>query len=262
MMNQHLAKRIFPLFLLKQSGRLVKGSQFKRFVDVGDPIAQAMVYDAQGADEIAIVDIDASLDRRLIDVSLIRRMIDHCKLPIAVGGGIRSLDDARQCFAAGADKLILNSHAVLNPLLIRQLADEFGSQAVCVSLDIGRPLEKANPTQHAVYIYAGSQPVDQPLDAIIETCLTHGAGEFMVTSIAHEGMLGGMAISLYRQLRQWIPVPLIASGGAGSYDDVVDVFQQADVDACALGKMLFLRDYDMVRIKAYVGGQHVLVRQA
>lgn len=249
-------RRIIPLFLLKGK-RLVKGTQFSDFVDVGDPLSQAMIYDAQGADEVVIVDIEASKENRTIDPTLITRMINNCRLPIGAGGGIKNINDALSCFNAGADKVVINTHALLNPSLIKQMANEFGSQSVVVSIDV----RKNDNGVYIPYIYSGKQKVDISLAQLIKQTIDNGAGELIVTSIDREGTLLGFDIDLYKHIRKIIPVPLIASGGAGCYDHMVDAFAQSDVDACAIGKMLCLRDYDIVRIKAYITGKKVLVRE-
>lgn len=253
-----LYKRIIPIFLLK-GRRLVKGTQFNHnFVDVGDPLSQAMIYDAQGAEEIAIVDIDASKENRAISHEVISLMIDNCRLPIAAGGGIQSIEDANKCFRAGADKIIVNTAAVLNPYFVRELADEFGSQSVLVSIDV----KSDSSGGYGVYVYSGTKKVENNFEDLVKTIVDFGAGELMVTSIDNEGTLSGFNYKLYQLLREIVPVPLIASGGAGSYDDIVKLFTQTQCDACSLGKMLCLRDYDIVRIKAYLKNKKILVRDA
>lgn len=250
-------KRIIPLFLLK-GDRLAKGTNFRDFTDVGDPVSQGMVFDAQGAEEIAIVDITAASENRLIPSAVINSMITKCKLPIAAGGGIKTVDDARECFQAGADKIIINTYAVLTPQLVSDMASEFGSQSVLVSLDVKRS-EKG---EYRAYVYSGTREVETPLLELVEMLVDRGAGELMVTSIDREGTLSGLDLELYELLRNRVSVPLIASGGAGSYDHLVNLFKGTDCDAVALGKMLFLRDYDIVRIKSYLLGRHVTVREA
>lgn len=252
-----IPKRIIPLFLLSH-GRLVKGTRFTDYIDVGDPISQAMIYDAQGADEIIIVDIDATTESRHISTDVIESMISRCRLPIAAGGGIRSVSDATRCFAAGADKIVLNTAAVLNPRLVRELVNEFGAQSVVVSIDVKRSAEGS----YDIYTHSGRQKHAIPLKSFIERAVQYGAGELVITSIDCEGMLSGFAAPLYNDLRKNIPVSFIASGGAGCYDDIVHLFKESDCDACALGKMLFLRDYDIVRIKSYLTGRNVITRDA
>ncbi len=252
-----ISKRIIPVFLLKGE-RLVKGTNFTDFIDVGDPISQGMIYDAQGAEEIMIVDIEASSNDRLIDTSIVNSMITKCRLPIGVGGGVKNLEDARKCFAAGGDKIVLNSSAIQNPSLIRELANEFGSQSVLVSIDV----KKSEWGEYDVYIFSGTKKIDQSFEKVIDTIISNDAGEIILTSIDQEGTLAGFDIDLYRKARELIPVPLIASGGAGCYDDIVKVLHETDVDACAIGKMLFLRDYDIVRIKSYLWGEKIPIRDS
>lgn len=251
-----LYKRIIPLFLLK-GDRLVKGTKFNHdFIDVGDPLSQAMIYDAQGAEEVMVVDIEATDEGRVIAPQIINWMINKCRLPIGAGGGIENLEDARKCFHAGADKIVVNTAAVLNPHFIKELADEFGSQSVLVSID----LRKNKNGNYDVYVHSGKQRVNVNLEDFIKKVIDFGAGELMLTSIDREGTLSGFECDLYKMARRLVSVPLIASGGAGCYDDIVELFVDTDCDACSLGKMLFLRDYDIVRIKSYLKGKKILVR--
>lgn len=251
-----IAHRVMPFFLLKGK-RLVKGTNFKGHIDVGDPLSQAMIYDAQGADEIVVVDISASLESRLIDTKVINDMISRCRLPITVGGGVKSLRDAHKCFKAGADKILINTNAILRPSFIKELAREFGSQSVVVSMDV----RKNRAGCHEVYLYSGTVKAKEPLIDLVKKAIDNGAGELVITSIDMEGTLKGYDIDLYKKLRNLIRVPAIASGGAGCYDDVVKLFKDTDFDACAIGKMFFLRDYDVVKVKSYLNGKHVMVRE-
>lgn len=252
-----ITKRLIPLFLLSGK-RLVKGTNFKGHIDVGDPTSQGMIYDAQGADEIIIVDIKASEEGRVIDAGVINDMINKCRLPITAGGGIKDIQDARKCFAGGADKIAINTHAILNPDLVGSLAGEFGSQSVVVSIDVKRNGKGG----YDAYTHSGRRKADIALAPLLERIIRSGAGEIMVTSIEKEGTLSGFDCGLYSKLRESIPVPFIASGGAGSYDHIVKLFEESDCDACTLGKILFLRDYDMVRIKSYLKDKRVPVREA
>ena len=251
-----LPKRIIPVFLFN-GHRLVKGTNFHHFVDVGDPISQGMIYDAQGADEIIIVDIFASREKRTISPSIISEMIKKCRLPIAVGGGIQSILDAKKCFDAGADKIIINTQAISNPKLIKELSYEFGSQSVIVSIDV----KKSKNNLYYPYIFSGTVKINIELKIIMEDILTYEPGEVIITSIDNEGTLSGFDLNLYSQFSD-LNIPLIASGGAGSYDHIVDLFNKAPCDAVGLGKMLFLRDYDIPRIKSYITGRNVFVREA
>jgi imidazole glycerol-phosphate synthase subunit HisF len=251
------SKRIIPQFLLSGT-RLVKGTRFSDFIDVGDPVSQAMIYDAQGADEVILVDINASAEHRIIDTRIIGRMIEKCRLPITIGGGIRSVDDAVKCFAAGADKIVINTHVADTPGLVEDLADEFGSQSVVVSIDV----KKKGNGEYSVHVLSGRKPVSQPLDTYLGRVIGSGAGEVLITSIDREGTLTGFDLPLYQHLGESLPVSLIGSGGAGCYDDIVALFSETSCDACTLGKMLFLRDYDIVRIKSYLTEKGITIRDA
>lgn len=252
-----ISKRIIPFFLLKGE-RLVKGKQFKDFIDVGDPESQAMIYDAQGAEEIMVVDIEATNEGRVIAPPVINLMINKCRLPIGAGGGIKKLEDARKCFRAGADKIVVNTSVVLRPHFVKELADEFGSQSVLVSIDV----RKNKNGNYDVYVHSGKQKVNVNLQDLVKKVIDFGAGELMLTSIDREGTLSGFECDLYKTARRLVSIPLIASGGAGCYDDIAKLFLESDCDACSLGKMLFLRDYDIVRIKSYLKEKGVSVREA
>jgi imidazole glycerol-phosphate synthase subunit HisF len=252
-----IPKRIIPVFLLKGS-RFFKGTNFKEHIDVGDPLSQSMIYDAQGSEEIVVVDIEASAENRLIDTSLIAMIVKKCRLPIAAGGGIRNISDARKCFDAGADKIIVNSHVVNNPDLAKELAAEFGSQSVVVSIDV----KKNTKGGHDVFTFSGTEKTNISIEYVIEKVIENCAGELLVTSIDNEGTMSGFDYGLYKKISDLVPVPLIASGGSGCYDHIVRLFNETGVDACGLGKMLFLRDYDIVRIKAYLKGKGIFVRDA
>ncbi|MCS7084253.1 MAG: imidazole glycerol phosphate synthase cyclase subunit [Aquificaceae bacterium] len=252
-----MIKRIIPLFLLS-GNRLVKGTNFSSYIDTGDPLSQAKIYDAQGADEIIILDINASKSGKVISSELLRKIASACKLPICAGGGIKTLQDARELFLNGADRVVINTHALLNPDLIKHLADEFGSQAIIVSIDV----KKTQQGKYKVYIFSGKVPSEVDIFKHIELCIKLGAGEIMLTSIDKEGTLSGFDIELYKSVRERFDIPLIASGGAGNYEHIATLFEKVDCEACAIGKMLFLRDYDIVRIKSYLIGKAIIVRNS
>ena len=199
--------------MLFRSKRLVKGSQFENFVDVGDPLSQAMIYDAQGADEIIVVDIDASREGRMINTAVINEMINKCRLPISAGGGIKSVKDALKCFEAGADKIVVNTSAVLNPFLIKEMADEFGSQSVVVSVDV----RKNSAGDYDIYAFSGRKKMGHNLKDYISMAIEQGAGELIVTSIDREGTLSGFDNELYDKLKGITKIPIIVSGGEGIY---------------------------------------------
>ena len=251
-----IPKRIIPFFLLK-GNRLIKGTRFKKHIDVGDPLSQALIYDAQGAEELIVVDIAATAEKRIIKLEIINKMITRCRLPIAVGGGISSVVEASRCFSAGADKIIVNTAAVIRPQLVKELVDAFGSANVMVAIDV-----KKIQDAYRIYIYNGTRRTQFDLINYVKQVVFYGAGEIVITSIDQEGTLNGFECELYTKLRPQISVPMIASGGAGTYDDIVHIFEKSECDGVALGKMLFLRDYDIVRIKSYLKGKRIFVRDA
>ncbi len=230
-------KRIIPTFLLK-GNRLVKGTKFRDYIDVGDPISQAKIYDAQGADEIIITDILATNEKKKIDTSLITKLTSVCHTPIAVGGGIDSTEKAIDYFESGADKIIINTGALEDPTLIKELSKNFGSQSIVVSIDV----KKDNDGKFIIYSHSGNCVANIKLESYLQQIIKYGCGEIMLTSIDADGMLCGYDYELYSKYAPLISVPLIASGGAGCYDDIVKVLQINGVDACGVGKMLFLRD--------------------
>lgn len=252
------SRRIIPQLLLKGT-RLVKGTRFEDHVDVGDPVSQAMIFDAQGAEEIVIVDIEATGEGRTISPELIREIILKCRLPIAAGGGISSVSDAEQLFRSGADKIVVNTAAMENGKLVQQLANQFGSQSVLVSLDV---MFLPGDNDWEVVVNSGRKRTGIMIREALKKVIESGAGEILLTSIDREGTLEGFDFALFGHVRDSIPVPFIVGGGAGSYDHIVELFKSFDADACGLGKMLALRDYDIVRIKSYIHGRGIPVREA
>ncbi len=250
-------KRIIPTFLLN-GDRLVKGTQFKDYIDVGDPISQAKIYDAQGADEIILTDISATKCKKKIDTSLITKLTSVCHTPIAVGGGIDSTEKAALYFESGADKIVVNTGSIEDPSLIKELSKNYGSQSIVVSIDVRR--DKIGKYQ--IYSHSGEQEVQTDIKSYLDQVIDNGCGEIMLTSIDADGTLHGYDYELYNKYASTVSVPLIASGGAGCYDDIVRVLSIKGVDACGIGKMLFLRDYDIVRIKAYLKGKKIATRDA
>jgi len=267
-MSKMIMKRIIPMFLL-HGNRLVKGTKFKwddvdvHFEDVGDPVSQAMICRDQDADEIMIVDIDASKQNRLIDIKLIEKINDQCNMSISVGGGIKSFEDAKKIINSGSKKVILNTYAGFyeeryKMPLISLISKQFGSQSVVVSIDV-----KMNAIgNYDVYTFSGSKKKDVNFCDYLSTMVDYGAGEVVITDINREGTLSGFNNALYSECKKIISIPIIACGGAGCYDDIVSLFRETDCEACSVGKMFFLRDYDIIRIKSYLKDKRIHVRDA
>ncbi|MEK9163084.1 MAG: imidazole glycerol phosphate synthase subunit HisF, partial [Chloroflexota bacterium] len=217
-----LAKRIIPCLDVKD-GRVVKGVHFVGLRDAGDPVAQAKIYDAAGADELVFLDISATPDGRSTVAPMVRAVADEVFLPLTVGGGIRTVDDMRNILLAGADKVSINSSAVKTPELITQGAEKFGSQCIVVAIDAKRmnnekqiPNPKSQNPKWEVYVSGGR--VATGLDAIewAKKVVALGAGEILLTSIDADGTKNGYDLELTRRVAESVNVPIIASGGAGS----------------------------------------------
>ncbi len=209
-----------------RGGRVVKGVEFRTLRDVGDPVELAQRYERAGADEIVFLDISASQEARRTLLDVVRRTAEALFIPLTVGGGIGSVDDIAAALRAGADKVSMNSAAVANPSLLSEAAARFGAQCVVASIDA-----KRDGNSWRVFTHGGSRPTT--LDALewAEFCAEHGAGEILLTSIDRDGSRAGYDIELTRSIAARVSIPVVASGGAGSVDDVVDVLRDGAADA-------------------------------
>lgn len=249
-----LAKRLIPCLDVKD-GRVVKGVHFVGLRDAGDPVEQAKLYDAEGADELVFLDISATPDGRATVAPMVRRVADEVFLPLTVGGGIRTVDDMRAILLAGADKVSINSSAVKTPELITQGAERFGSQCIVVAIDAKRVNSKQLSvtsesftddwsliTDHSshwqVYISGGRTPTGLDAIAWAQKVVALGAGEILLTSIDADGTKRGYDLALTRAIAEAVPVPVIASGGAGRLEDFSEVLTAGHADA-ALAASLF-----------------------
>lgn len=250
-----LTRRIIPC-LDVAAGRVVKGVQFKNLTDHGDPTEAAARYAAEGADEIVFLDITAAPERRDTDLDWVRRTAEQVFIPLSVGGGVRSVEDGRRLLLAGADKLGINTAAVADPALLTRLAERFGSQCVVLSVDAKRRLEGredgADDPGWEVVTHGGRTPTG--LDALewIEAGIERGAGEILLTSIDSDGMQSGYDLELLRRASALSPVPVIASGGAGTLEHLAEAL---DTDAAAvLAASIFHQStYSVGAVKDYLG---------
>lgn len=227
-----LAKRIIPCLDVKD-GRTVKGVNFVDLRDAGDPVELAWQYSEQGADELVFLDITATHEERKTTIELVKAVARQVNIPFTIGGGINALKDAEILLNAGADKISINSAAVRNPQLIDELARTFGRQFVVIAVDT-----RAVDGIELVHLRGGRDKTEiRTLDWVKEA-QERGAGEILLTSMDHDGTKDGFALDFLREVNAGLQIPLIASGGAGSQQDFVDVFQQAQVDA-ALAASVF-----------------------
>jgi cyclase len=250
-----LAKRIIPCLDVAE-GRVVKGVSFVNLRDAGDPVEQATVYDAEGADELVFLDITASHEHRDIVMDMVAAVADRVYIPFTVGGGVRSAEDMRDILLAGADKVSINSAAVRQPQLITDGAIEFGSQCVVVAIDARRRPGGG----WEVYINGGRLPTG--LDAVqwaVEVA-GRGAGEILLTSMDADGTQAGYDVALTRAVAGAVPVPVIASGGAGSLAHFYEALTAGLADAALAASLFHYRQLSIGQVKEYLHQRHVPVR--
>jgi imidazole glycerol-phosphate synthase subunit HisF len=253
-----LAKRIIPCLDVK-NGRVVKGVNFVQLRDAGDPVEQAKVYDAAGADELVFLDITATHEARQTVMAMARAVADQVFIPFTVGGGIRTVDDMRAILRAGADKISINSAAVANPDLISQGAAEFGSQAIVVAIDARRRSDTPTPAWE-VYVSGGRKPTG--LDAVqwaIEA-EQRGAGEILLTSMDGDGTQAGYDIPLTRTISDAVNIPVIASGGAGELAHFAQALTEGGADAALAASLFHYKQLTIAEVKQYLAQQGIAVR--
>ena len=254
-----LAKRIIPCLDL-HDGRVVKGVRFVDLVDAGDPVEQARFYDASGADEVVFLDISATHEGRATLLDVIRRAADEVFIPLTVGGGVRAVEDVRQLLEAGADKVSVNSAALRDPDLLTRAADAFGAQCVVLAIDAKRT--GATESGWEVFSHGGRQPTGRDAVAWAVEGVRLGAGELLVTSMDRDGTREGYDLDLLRALDAAVDVPVIASGGAGTLDDLVDGLTEGRADAVLAASMFHFRETTVAEAKAHLAAAGVAVRPA
>ncbi len=250
-----LAKRIIPCLDVKD-GRVVKGVHFVNLRDAGDPVEQARLYDRMGADELVFLDISATPEGRATTVEMVRRVAEQVFLPFTVGGGVRTLEDMRRLLLAGADKISVNSAAVRNPQLLADAARRFGSQCIVLALDARR----VAPSRWEVVISGGREPTG--LDAVewARRAVSLGAGEILLTSMDADGTRAGYDLELTRAVASAVPVPVIASGGAGNKEHFFQVLTRGKADAALAASLFHDRELTIAEVKEYLAAKGVPVR--
>ena len=249
-----LAKRIIPCLDVKD-GRVVKGVNFVGLRDAGDPVEQAKFYEKEGADELVFLDITASSDRRDTIIDLARRTADQVFMPFTIGGGIRELDDIRAILRAGADKIAINTAAVLNPDLIDRASARFGSQCVVVAIDAKR---KGNSWE--VFTHGGRNPIERDAIKWAREAENRGAGEILLTSMDGDGTLKGYDLKLTQAIARAVNIPVIASGGVGSLEDLYEGIVIGEAQAVLAASIFHFRTYSIREAKDYLRKQGVAVR--
>ena len=238
-------------------GRVVKGVRFVDLTDEGDPVELAARYDAEGADEVIFLDITASSDGRDTMVSVVARTAEQVFIPLTVGGGVRAAEDARRLLRAGADKVAVNTAAVERPELVADIADEFGGQCAVVAIDArGR----ADGDGWEVYTHGGRTPTGLDVVAWAAECAANGAGEILLTSMDRDGTRDGFDLALTRAVVDAVEIPVVASGGVGRLQDLVDGALDGGADAVLAASIFHRREFTIGEAKAYMAARGVVVR--
>ncbi len=256
-----LSKRII-ICLDVREGKTTKGIKFKGNVDIGDPVSMAREYYEQGVDELVFYDITASSDRRDILIDVVDRVAENIFIPFSVGGGIRDLNDMYRVLEAGAEKISVNTAAVLNPRLISHGATFFGSQCIVLGMD-AKKVEKSGaiPSGYEIWINGGRTPTGIDALAWAKEAEDRGAGEICLNSIDADGTNDGYELSLTSLISGALSIPVIASGGAGKPEHLRDVFVKAGADAALIASMVHYGHYRVGEIKAYLSGEGIPVRE-
>jgi cyclase len=256
-----LATRIIPCLDVKD-GRTVKGIHFVNLRDAGDPVEQAAIYDREGADELVFLDITASYEDRDTMLDVVRRTARQVFIPFCVGGGLRTIEDVRETLKAGADKVSIMTAAVKNPDLVNQASEMFGSQCIVVAVDARRKSPGAPPDelQWEVFTHGGRYPTG--IDAL-QWCVEveqRGAGEILLTSMDADGTKMGYDIELTRRVSERVSIPVIASGGAGTLQHIIDVVVEGKADAVLAASIFHFREYSIREVKEALRARGVGVR--
>ena len=252
-----LKVRVIPC-LDVHDGRVVKGINFIDLVDAGDPVEAARAYDAAGADELCFLDISASYENRDTLTDVVRRTAEQCFMPLTVGGGVRREGDVRNLLLAGADKVSFNTAAVKNPKIISQAAEKFGSQCIVVAIDAKR----AQTGKWEIFTHGGRQPTGIDAVAFAEEMAARGAGEILLTSMDRDGTKSGFDLALTRAVSDRVRVPVIASGGVGSLDDLVAGVQDGHASAVLAASIFHFGTHTIAEAKKVLADAGIAVRAA
>ncbi|MES9967314.1 MAG: imidazole glycerol phosphate synthase subunit HisF [Sedimenticola sp.] len=254
-----LAKRIIPC-LDVDAGRVVKGVKFVEIRDAGDPVEVARRYNEEGADEITFLDITASSDDRETIVHVVEEVASEVFIPLTVGGGIRTTEDVRRMLNAGADKVAINTAAVFNPEFVKEASDRFGSQCIVVAIDAKQVNGEGEPLKWEIFTHGGRKPTG--LDAIewARKMVEYGAGEILLTSMDRDGTKIGFDLNLTRAISEAVSVPVIASGGVGELQHLVDGVVDGQADAVLAASIFHFAEYSIGEAKQYMAERGVEVR--
>lgn len=257
-----LAKRIIPC-LDVDNGRVVKGVQFVDIRDAGDPVEVARRYNEEGADEITFLDITASHEGRETTVKTVERMASEVFIPLTVGGGIREIGDIRRMLNAGADKVSINTAAIFNPEFVKEAAEKFGSQCIVVAIDAKQVAWKESgdsENRWEIFTHGGRKPTSIEVVDWAKKMTTYGAGEILLTSMDQDGVKNGFDLGLTRAVSDAVSVPVIASGGVGNLQHLVDGIKDGHAEAVLAASIFHFGEYSIPEAKAYMAEQNIRVR--
>ncbi|WLQ15017.1 glycosyl amidation-associated protein WbuZ [Hahella aquimaris] len=243
-----LKKRIIPMLLLSQ-GRMVKGKQFSAFRDTGDPVSAARIYNAQFADELVFLDVDANRQGSDFEqlLSLIDKVSSECFMPLSVGGGVNSVEHVRRLVQSGADKVVITTAALENPGLINDASAIFGRQCIVVGLDV-----KREGDAYRLYSHCGRYKTERELEEFIRDMTQRGAGEFIVNAIDRDGMMQGYDLEMIKCAKAVTERPVLAAGGAGTFAHLAAAFQEADADAVVCASIFHFGDNNPIRARSHL----------
>jgi len=249
-----LAKRIIPCLDVRD-GQTVKGINFVNIREAGDPVELGAAYAAQGADELVYLDITASVEKRKTFAELVEKVARTLNIPFTVGGGVSNEDDVARLLDAGADKISINTAAVNNPEMVSTLGNRFGSQCVVVAIDT-KNIENGD----IVFIHGGRTPTKRITQDWAREVVDRGAGEILLTSMDHDGTKNGFALRITKELAENLPIPVIASGGAGAKEHFVDVFKNGKADAALAASVFHFGEIPILELKQYLQTNEIEVR--
>ena len=252
-----LAVRLIPCLDVHE-GRVVKGVNFVNLRDAGDPVEQAKVYDAAGADELCFLDISATHEGRKTLFSVVEQTAEACFMPLTVGGGVRALDDIRRLLRAGADKVSLNSAAIQTPDLVARAADKFGNQCIVVAIDAKR---REDGQGWEAYTHGGRSPTGIDAVAWAEQMAAAGAGEILLTSMDRDGTKAGFDLALTRAVSDAVDIPLIASGGVGKLEHFVEGLRDGGASAVLAASVFHFGTFSIPQVKAHMAAAGLVVRE-
>jgi cyclase len=254
-----LKTRIIPCLDVKD-GRVVKGVNFVDLVDAGDPVEAAAAYDAAGADELCFLDITASHEARDVIFDVVERTAERCFMPLTVGGGVRTLDDIRKLLEAGADKVSINTAAVNNRLFVKEASEKFGAQCIVVAIDAKRVSAEGEPPRWEIFTHGGRNRTGIDAVAYAKEVTELGAGEILLTSMDRDGTKAGFDLELTRAVSDAVSIPVIASGGVGNLDDLVNGVKDGHASAVLAASIFHFGTYSIGEAKEHMAAAGIPVR--